>query len=108
MVYSSYHLFTRISSINPRNLQQDPLNGPLNLSIPSSFNNFFRGPLVRSHSIFDGITRLRELTRILLETENDVLNVATLTYPSASGGVGSGRRNDEHLMFCLAKHGETC
>ena len=55
MVYSSYHLFTRISSINPRNLQQDPLNGALNLSIPSSSSHFLRDPLVRSHSIFDGI-----------------------------------------------------
>ena len=34
----------------PRNLQQDPLNGPRNLSISSS--NLLRGPLIRSHSNF--------------------------------------------------------
>ena len=39
----------------PRNLQQDSLNGPLNLGIYSnSSSNLLRGPLVRSHSIFDG------------------------------------------------------
>ena len=35
--------------VYPRNLQQDPLNGPLNPS------NLLRGPWVRSHSIFDGV-----------------------------------------------------
>ena len=35
----------------PRNLQQDPLNGPL------SSSNLPRGPLVRSHSIFDGLLK---------------------------------------------------
>ena len=38
----------------PRNLQQDLLNGPLNLSIYSNSSNLLKGPLVRSHSICDG------------------------------------------------------
>ena len=42
--------------MNPRNLQQDPLNGPLNLSSNSSSSSV-RGPLVRSHSIFDGMNQ---------------------------------------------------
>jgi len=40
----------------PRNLQQDPLNGPLkNTWVSNSSNNFLRDLLVRSHSIFDKI-----------------------------------------------------
>ena len=41
-------------SIFPRNLQQDLLNGPLDLSYNNS-SNLLRGPLARSHSLFDGI-----------------------------------------------------
>ena len=35
---------------SPRNQQQDPLNGPLNLSIYcNSSSNLLRGPLIRSY-----------------------------------------------------------
>ena len=47
----------------PRNLQQDLLNGPLNLSIYcNSSSNLLRGPLVRFHLIFDGFLRWWHVT----------------------------------------------
>ena len=43
---------------SPRNLQQDLLNGPPNLRV-----ELLRGPLVRSHSIFDGYSQFRFFLR---------------------------------------------
>ena len=47
--------FYQKDNLFPRNLQQDPLNGPLHLSKSNSSSNLLRGPLVRSHAIFDGL-----------------------------------------------------
>ena len=43
-------LFNQKDNLFPRNLQQDPLNGPLHLSKSNSSSNLLRGPLVRPHS----------------------------------------------------------
>ena len=63
----------------PRNLQQDPLNGPLNQSIYIALaaSNFCRGPLARSHSIF-----LMEISHPSLPVMNDeILSDITLQEP---------------------------
>ena len=47
--------------LNPRNLQQDPRkNGPLKTWVSSSCSKLLRGPLVRSHSIFDELNYIFE------------------------------------------------
>ena len=72
--------FTIPETYIPRNLQQDPLNGPLNLSIESNISsNLLRGPLVRSYSIFDGY-----IVYIGLETVRVGLNEWVSSWTTAS------------------------
>ena len=47
-----------MGGFKPRNLQQDPLTGPLNLSRYLIARSQLRGQLVRSRSIFDGFKHL--------------------------------------------------